>query len=170
MPSFIAAFNAAVPQPGGSADSISTAYIRLQMSGELHRQRLRFQPYPIYRGRTANEYGIHGDVNVNSNTAGGAVFNECGRRMPTASIRVYVNTAGGSQVRPVSAGSRSCKAGRSAPVPTLTIPQQSSRPYAGHVRGQIRVSWSLPRASESRRSDRSGSGSMRRDDVKIVHD
>lgn len=113
---FYAAYNAAVPQLLISGLNIDSVYT-IQMSASFSSSSFDFNPTQ-YTVIGANVYG-NVDVNVNSNTTGGAVFNNVAPDS-NGDIRVYVNTAGGSNTAGIS-GIKIASGRSTAPVPVISL-------------------------------------------------
>ena len=119
-----AAYNAAVPQlliSGLNTDSVYT----VQMSASFNTSSFDFDP-TMYTVTGANVYG-YTDVNVNFNLTSGAVFNNVAPDS-NGDIRIYVNTASGSNTAGIS-GIQISSGRTTAPVPTVAL----TNPHNGDV-------------------------------------
>ena len=114
--SYYAAYNAALPQLLISGLNIDSVYT-LQMSASFSSTNFDFDP-TRYTVTGATVYG-YSDVNVNSNTTAGAVFNNIAPDS-NGDIRVYVNTVNGSNTSGIS-GLVITSGRTTAPVPTVSI-------------------------------------------------
>src|ERR1700744_888865 len=119
-----ASYNAAVPQlliSGLNTDSVYT----LKMTASFDTNTFDFDP-TRYTVTGANVDGFS-DVNVNSNLTSGAVFNNAAPAS-NGDIRIYVNTASGSNTAGIS-GIQISSGHTTAPVPTVAL----TNPHNGDV-------------------------------------
>jgi hypothetical protein len=114
--SYYAAYNALLPQLLVSGLRIDSVYT-LQMSASFNSSNFDFNP-TRYTVTGATVYG-YSDLNVNSNTTGGAVFNNIAPDS-NGDIRIYVNTVNGSNTSGIS-GLKIISGHSTAPLPTVSI-------------------------------------------------